>query len=91
MAHRTDVTFWCRHDVLEVIRGFVRERGGLPVTVTEEAELTERLCERIGLEIRMHCDRQAWLVGNAAELGQGLGWASDPEGSSTGFDDDIPF
>lgn len=91
MTDQTDVTAWCRFDMSEVIRGFIRERGGVPVTALEADELTDRLCDRIGLEIRMHLDRQAWLFQNAPASPHRLGRTSAPAEPPAGFDDGIPL
>ena len=91
MVDRTDVTTWCRRDVLEVIRGFIRDRGGLPVSAPDEDELTDRLCRRIGLEVRMHLDRQAWVFANATPERPRFDPTPDPDEPHAGFADDLPF
>jgi hypothetical protein len=89
MAAQTDVTEWCRLDLAEVIRGFIREREGLPVTALEADELADRLCDRVGLEVRMHLDRQEWWRQNSAAGPPRDGRTFDPAGPSAFADD--PF
>jgi hypothetical protein len=90
MSDLPDVTAWCRSDLSDVIRGFIRERGGVPVTALEADELADRLCNRIGLEVHMHLDRQAWLFRNAPAPPYRPDRTLGPDGATAAFDD-VPF